>query len=127
MPKWVQNPTTGKLVPAEEVDWDRYSTLPSQHIMDDIEPFISPVDGTVVTSRSRLREHNARNGVVNYHEFDGEWEKVAAKRQAVAEGRDPEAKKDRLNDIIRSVEKVEAGHKPEIGEYGDEPHERLEP
>lgn len=32
-------------------------------IIKDIEPFKSPVDGTMITSRSDLREHNIRNNV----------------------------------------------------------------
>ncbi len=33
-------------------------------IMSDISEFRSPVDGSVISSRSKLREHNDRNGVV---------------------------------------------------------------
>ncbi len=32
-------------------------------IMRDVEPFRSPVDRSMITSRSELREHNKRNGV----------------------------------------------------------------
>jgi hypothetical protein len=33
-------------------------------IVGDIEPFVSVVDGSVISSRRALREHNARNDVV---------------------------------------------------------------
>lgn len=107
---YVQHPKTGKLVPLQEVDWDRHKFRAPKHfsIMEDIEPFVSPVDGSVVTSRSRLREHNDRNGVVNFHEFDGEWEKTAAKKEAIANGTDREAKQDRINDLIRAWDNPQA-------------------
>ncbi len=34
------------------------------------EPYVSPVDGTVISDPKSLREHNARNGVVHTAEFD---------------------------------------------------------
>jgi len=33
-------------------------------IMRDLQPFRSPVDRSIIGSRSDLREHNKRNGVV---------------------------------------------------------------
>lgn len=107
---YVQHPKTGRLVPHEEVDWPRYQTKPRRvEIMPDIEPFVSPVDGTVVSSRSRLREHNKRNDVVQFHEMDGEWERAAARRQAIAEGRDKTARAERVQDIINAIDKVQRG------------------
>jgi hypothetical protein len=40
-------------------------------IHGDIQSFVSPVDGSVITDRAQLREHNKRNNVVNCSEFDG--------------------------------------------------------
>ena len=79
--------------------------------MPDIEPFVSPVDGTHISSRSRLREHNERNNVVNFHEFDGVWEEKAAERRAIAENTHKPTKEARLKDVIAAVDKVE-GRKP---------------
>jgi hypothetical protein len=36
----------------------------SADIHGDIEPFRSPVDGSVISDRKQLREHNKRNNVV---------------------------------------------------------------
>lgn len=33
------------------------------HLMDDIRAFRSPIDGSVIASRSHLREHERRHGV----------------------------------------------------------------
>ena len=49
-----------KLVPKEEL---RSSRIGLQLIPDLADSFVSPVDGSVISSRSTLREHNIRNGV----------------------------------------------------------------
>lgn len=54
-------------------------------VMGDIEPFISPVDGSVISSRSTLREHMRQHGLAHAADFDtpgGYWDK---KRQARAD------------------------------------------
>lgn len=76
-------------------------------ILPDIEPFVSPVDGSVVGSRSSLREHNKRNNVVNFHEFDGHWEAAAKERRSIAEGTHKPTREDRLQDVIKAVDKHE--------------------
>lgn len=40
-------------------------------VRDDIEPFISPIDGSVVASRSALRDHMGKHDVVPYDEVKG--------------------------------------------------------
>ena len=55
------------------------TSRPTHHaaaIQGDIESFVSPVDGSVITDRAQLREHNKRNNVVNYHEFDTSTQNV---------------------------------------------------
>ena len=37
----------------------------SATIRNDITPYLSPLDGTVINSRNQEREHNKRNGVSN--------------------------------------------------------------
>ena len=68
--------------------------------------FVSHVDGSVIASKSQLREHNARNGVVNYDDSmksEIQQKRVEHARQAVA---------DRKADIFEAVQRVEAGHVP---------------
>ena len=43
----------------------RVSHSRSLQVMGDIQPFVSIVDGTVVGSRSALRDHNRRNQVID--------------------------------------------------------------
>lgn len=54
-------------------------------IIGDIEPFISPVDGTRISSRSHLREYMRQHGLAHTEDYNkpgGFWEK---KRQARAD------------------------------------------
>lgn len=46
------------------------SVAPAIH--GDIESFRSIVDGTVISDRKQLREHNKRNGVVNTADLQGQ-------------------------------------------------------
>ena len=59
-------------------------------IHGDIQSFVSPVDGSVISDRRQLREHNKRNGVVNFAEKEGEKPPVQkdnslARKQAMYE------------------------------------------
>jgi hypothetical protein len=70
------------LVPIEEHRSDDHTM-----IMPDIEEFVSPVDGSVISSRSRLREHNRKYGVTNTSDYKEEWKKRAQDRADVFTGR----------------------------------------
>jgi hypothetical protein len=59
-------------------------------IHGDIKSFVSPVDGSVITDRRQLREHNKKNNVVNFAEKEGEKPPVQkddsfARKQAMYE------------------------------------------
>jgi hypothetical protein len=71
--------------------------------MPDIEPFKSPVDGSIVTGRAALREHNLRNNVTNTADYKNEWAEAAKKRENFRTGRakDPE----RTRELIKAWEK----------------------
>jgi hypothetical protein len=49
--------------------------------MPDIEPFISPIDGSVITGRRALEEHNKRHNVTNVADFKDEWERKGKERK----------------------------------------------
>ena len=40
-------------------------------VIDEIEPFVSPRDGTVIHSRSQLREYMAKHDLVHFDETKG--------------------------------------------------------
>lgn len=99
MPRWIQNPTTGELVPAEEYGSENTRT---HAIHGDIEPFISHVDGSLIDDRGKLRRHNQRNNVVNMGDAD-----IAAVQQdttARRKEREQHYKQERLNTIINNVD-----------------------
>ena len=72
--RWVQrlNEETGKyeFIPRDEAAAKRDSGAAIHGL---IEPFVSPVDGSVISDRKQLREHNKRHGVVNQAEFSPEF------------------------------------------------------
>lgn len=75
--RYIQCLVTNKLIPA-----DQY-VRPSQSatIHDDLQPFISPVDGSIIGSNSALREHNRRNNVIQHLEYGGDRNLDAEKRK----------------------------------------------
>jgi hypothetical protein len=58
-------------VSKEFVEIQRGAGTPAPAVRDDIEPFVSPIDGTVVGSRSALRDHMGQHDVVPYDEVKG--------------------------------------------------------
>lgn len=76
-------------------------------IIPDIEPFVSTVDGTIITSRSHLREHMKQHGVTNaadYNSPGGYWEKAQKRRADFFAGKiNPDSSK-RIEQIKRAIE-----------------------
>lgn len=78
MPRWVQKINedgTSRFVPVDEAA----RRADGVAIHGDIQAFVSPVDGSVISDRKQLREHNERHGVVNAAEFSPEF--VAQKQK----------------------------------------------
>jgi hypothetical protein len=75
--------------------------------MPDIEPFVSPVDGKVITGRRALREHNKRHNVTNAADFKGTWEQAAKERAAFFTGDAKYDQKRRIEHLKRAYEKYE--------------------
>jgi hypothetical protein len=76
---------TSKFVPIDE------SAARHDHgvaIHGDIQPFRSPVDGSIISDRKQLEEHNKRNNVVSANEFTPEfYERKARERADFYEGK----------------------------------------
>jgi hypothetical protein len=79
--RWRQslNEETGKyeFIPVDEAA--RRAAQSAIH--GDIQSFVSPVDGSVISDRKQLREHNKRNNVVNADEFTPEHYAAKAKER----------------------------------------------
>lgn len=84
------------------------------------EPFISPVDRTLITSRRELAEHNKRNNVVNLH--DG-YDEAGVRNMTKTDHRAPmeaERRADLADDMRKAVQKLEQGYTPTPASEGDE-------
>ena len=67
------------------------------HIIDDIEPFRSPVTGEIITTRSQLKEHNKLHGVTDSRDYSREFfDRKAQERDRKMRGM---TKRDRRNRI----------------------------
>ena len=101
---WIQDPTTGKLVPKHA--YNRRPANASASIQADIEPFVSPIDGSTISSRSILRQHHADHGVTDSRDFSHEYMLDRSNRRAEAAlGQTAEAKQERINLIRRELDK----------------------
>jgi hypothetical protein len=108
--RWRQslNEETGKyeFIPVDEAA-RRLET--SAAVFNDITSFVSPVDGSVISDRKQLREHNKRNNVVNADEFTPEHYAAKAKeRERFYNGeytpKEQFARKQEIYDIIQRAE-----------------------
>jgi len=102
---WVQDPETGKLIDKA----DLYRVDPNAPaILGSPEPFVSPIDGTLIDDRAQLRRHNKKHGVTNLQDFGdngGEafFERKRRERSAEMTGATREAKAQRVETIKRAM------------------------
>lgn len=104
--RYRQDPITHKLY--EIGVNDHQAPGPKVYVRGDLEDFVSPVDHTVVHGRRSLREHNQKNGVVNYEEFgDSYFNRKREERDRYYKGEDPKQRKEwkeAYNDAVRKSE-----------------------
>lgn len=74
-------------------------------ICPDIAPFKSVVDGTAITGRRALREHNKRNDVTFAEDFKGEWETKRKVRDSMYGGDPRFDRQRRIEAVKQAVEK----------------------
>ena len=58
----IRDPKTGEFVPKAEFQAER--RVRGINIMSDIEPYRSPIDGKIIGSRSRHRDHMREHNVI---------------------------------------------------------------
>jgi len=91
MARWIQRVNkdgSTYMEPADESARIRDGGVAGAAVHGDIQSFVSPIDGTVISDRKQLREHNKRHNVVNTQEFGTEhWERKAKERADLYEGR----------------------------------------
>ncbi len=111
MPRWRQviNPETGK---SEFVPIGKHKGSVANHaVHGDIQPFVSPLDGSVISDRKQYREHCERHNVVPAAEFSQDfYERKAAERARLYTGErtKAEVRRDRqkINEIINQLERA---------------------
>ena len=71
------------------------------HIVEDIEPFKSPITGEIIASRSQLRQHQKEHGVTDARDYSGNFfERKARERQEAMNGRTAADRQNRI-EILR--------------------------
>jgi hypothetical protein len=105
MPRWRQCRHTGKFIPVDESARRAAAASSGVAVHGDIEPFVSPVDGSVISDRKQLREHNKRNNVVNADEFSPEYYEQKAKERAKFYNRE-RTKKEIRDDRMKIYETI---------------------
>src|SRR5262245_2305215 len=66
--RWIQDPRTLELVPAEEY---HPPVINGPYIVPDIPDFVSVIDGSIVRGRAGVREHCLKHDVVPTAELKG--------------------------------------------------------
>jgi len=88
MPRWIQKydkeTDTSTFVPADEAA--RQSDM-SAVVRGDIEPFVSPIDGSIISGTKQMRDHYKHHDVVPTAEFSPEFlEKKRKEREKFYKG-----------------------------------------
>ena len=68
------------------------------------QEFQSPLDGTVISCHSKLRDHNKKHGVTNVADYSsGHFEKRGKEMELEARGQTPQAKRERQQLIAKTL------------------------
>lgn len=108
---WIQHPITLELIPRDEYVRPKEA---SHFIHNDLQPFVSPIDGSVISDRRQYRNHCDKHGVRPAAEFPPEhYAKKAKEREAHYKGQSSKEetlkRKQALNEIINHHEYAQRG------------------
>ena len=104
----ITNPETGK---SEFIPVGKGHQQQGHAVHGDIEPFVSPIDGAVISDRKEYREHCKKHNVVPAAEFNQEfYDRKAEERARLHRGERTREQvlKDRqqINEIINRLERA---------------------
>ena len=110
MARYRQDNKTHKLIPIDEWNEEVHGRNRSAAVHGDLESFVSPVDGSVISDRAQLREHNRKHKVTNSSDFSPEFYEKAAKERAMHYNgehtrKESFARKQEIYDIIVRAER----------------------
>jgi hypothetical protein len=101
---WVQDPITGKLIPKDE--YVRRPDNATAAVQGDIDPFVSPIDGRAITSRSGLRQHHSEHGTTDARDYSHQYMlDRSTRRTQTALGQTAQAKQERINLIRKEMDR----------------------
>ena len=101
------DPETGDFIESDE--WEDIYGKPQKRskakgLGGDIEPFLSPIDGKLVSGRAALREHNKKHGVTNIADYsEGYFEKSGKQLAKNARGQTEKDKKERCEALDKTL------------------------
>lgn len=98
--KYVYDPATGEMVEVTIT-----GTQSRQHfIQADIEPFISPADGTIIKSRKHMRKYMKANNLVHFDECKDTSNTRISEREKFYQGADRKSVEQRRQSLSDSFE-----------------------
>lgn len=103
MPTYIWDSTLKQLVPKPP----KGSRVPDAAIiLRSPEAYVSPIDGTVIDDRGKLREHNKRHGVTDVRDYGDDWFKSQGKKkQAELRGATRQDKQERIEVLKRELDR----------------------
>ena len=101
---WVQCPVTHKLILKDQ--YVRPADPKSAMVVKGFDAFKSPVDGSVISCNSKLRDHNKRHGVTNVQDYgQAYFDKRGREKNREMLGQTRQAKQERVNTIKSAMYK----------------------
>ena len=99
---FIQDRETGKLIPADQYHRQQNE---SAAVHGDIEAFVSPIDGSVIDDRAKLRAHNKKHDVVDNRAWGPDWfARKASERQAELAGTTKRARNERIEALKHAAD-----------------------
>ena len=104
MSRWIQNP----LPPYQLIERELYERPKEvgHFLQGDIDSFVSPIDGSVISDRRKYREHCQRHNVVNAAEFSPEYyaRKAKERQEALYSKEERRKTKQMMNELFNRYE-----------------------
>ena len=98
---YIQDPETGKFI-----EKSKYQP-PDTAAVHTMQPFVSPVDGTVIRDSGQLRAHNRKHGVTDRRDYGESWfERKRGELEAKRQGTDKQSKQERINALNQTYEQL---------------------
>lgn len=109
--RYIQDRETGKFITHDEFNKKFYGDKKrnaSHSILGELEEFVSPIDGSLIDDRSKLRAHNKRHGVTDMRDYGPDYfDRKGKERKAKAEGATRQEKMNRVKEILKSCNTLE--------------------